>query len=189
MERSNKITLYHGSIYEFDKIDVTRGKPFKDFGQGFYTAVSKEHAIALAKRNSQLEKARILSHVAKGQTKVSLTDYSWLYTYELSEIAFDHLSVKRFEGPTREWMRFVSECRKSRYATHGYDMVIGPTANDSTMAVINNYWIGFYGDIGSNAAIDSLLALIEPNKLAHQYYFANQKATEYLKLTSKEKQL
>ena len=27
--------LYHGSIYEFDKIDVNRGKMYKDFGKGF----------------------------------------------------------------------------------------------------------------------------------------------------------
>ena len=33
--------LYHGSIYKFDKIDVNRGKMYKDFGKGFYAAAVK----------------------------------------------------------------------------------------------------------------------------------------------------
>lgn len=32
--------LYHGTIYDFDEIDVSVGKGYKDFGKGFYaTAV------------------------------------------------------------------------------------------------------------------------------------------------------
>ena len=34
----NIIKLFHGTIYEFDKIDVAKGKPFKDYGIGFYTS-------------------------------------------------------------------------------------------------------------------------------------------------------
>ena len=30
------IIVYHGSTSLIDKIDVTRGKPYKDFGRGFY---------------------------------------------------------------------------------------------------------------------------------------------------------
>jgi hypothetical protein len=51
----NLITLYHGSIYEFDKIDVNKGKPFKDFGIGFYTSRDENHAVRLALRNKQIE--------------------------------------------------------------------------------------------------------------------------------------
>jgi hypothetical protein len=29
---ANIITLYHGTTHDFTEIDVTRGKPFKDFG-------------------------------------------------------------------------------------------------------------------------------------------------------------
>lgn len=47
----NIITLYHGTIYEFDKIEVAKGKPFKDFGVGL-TARSPAAANVLRLRCS-----------------------------------------------------------------------------------------------------------------------------------------
>jgi len=47
----NNITLYHGTIYEFEKIDVSKGKSNKDFGRGFYTSRDVRHAERLAIRN------------------------------------------------------------------------------------------------------------------------------------------
>ena len=41
---ANIIQLYHGTIYDFDKIDVTKGKWNKDFGRGFYTSRDIGHA-------------------------------------------------------------------------------------------------------------------------------------------------
>ena len=38
--------LYHGTNVEFDHIDLTRSKPNKDFGQGFYTGESYDQAIS-----------------------------------------------------------------------------------------------------------------------------------------------
>jgi len=48
---SNKLTLYHGTTHDFTEIDVCRGKPFKDFGQGFYLTESYERARNIAVRN------------------------------------------------------------------------------------------------------------------------------------------
>ena len=42
-------TLYHGTIYKIDKIDLSLGKGFKDFGKGFYTIGDKNQAIKWAK--------------------------------------------------------------------------------------------------------------------------------------------
>jgi hypothetical protein len=33
-------TLYHGTVYQINTIDVTKGRNNKDFGQGFYMATS-----------------------------------------------------------------------------------------------------------------------------------------------------
>ena len=41
--------LYHGTIYEFDEIDVSAGKGYKDFGKGFYATAIPSHAEKLAK--------------------------------------------------------------------------------------------------------------------------------------------
>lgn len=35
--------LYHGTIYDFDEIDVLAGKGYKDFGKGFYECDSCTH--------------------------------------------------------------------------------------------------------------------------------------------------
>ena len=47
------ITLYHGTISEFNSIDVLKGKGYKDFGPGFYTTEVKGHAIKIANRNKK----------------------------------------------------------------------------------------------------------------------------------------
>ena len=56
---SSKITLYHGSIHGFEEIDVAYGKPFKDFGIGFYTSQDIEHSKNLALRNKNIEEMKL----------------------------------------------------------------------------------------------------------------------------------
>ena len=50
--------LYHGTIYEFDSIDVTVGKGYKDFGKGFYATTIPSHAERLAIRNKIIAEKR-----------------------------------------------------------------------------------------------------------------------------------
>ena len=50
--------LYHGTIYEFDSIDVTAGKGYKDFGKGFYATAVPSHAERLAIRNKSIAEKR-----------------------------------------------------------------------------------------------------------------------------------
>lgn len=50
--------LYHGTIYEFDGIDVTVGKGYKDFGKGFYATEVPSHAERLAIRNKSIAEKR-----------------------------------------------------------------------------------------------------------------------------------
>ncbi len=52
------VTLYHGTIHDLDKINVTRGRFFKDFGRGFYATEEYEHAVSIAKRNRGVELER-----------------------------------------------------------------------------------------------------------------------------------
>ncbi|MCR4734587.1 MAG: DUF3990 domain-containing protein [Treponema sp.] len=39
--------LYHGTAEKFQKIDVLKGRNNKDFGKGFYMAVTKNQAIGM----------------------------------------------------------------------------------------------------------------------------------------------
>ena len=40
--------LYHGTNMDFDNIDLTKSKPNKDFGQGFYLSDNRWQAEELA---------------------------------------------------------------------------------------------------------------------------------------------
>ena len=52
--------LYHGTIYDFDDIDVSAGKGYKDFGKGFYATAVPSHAERLAIRNKNIVVKRLL---------------------------------------------------------------------------------------------------------------------------------
>ena len=47
MFEKNKLVLYHGTISQIEHIDVKRGRGNKDFGKGFYMAVSRQQAIGM----------------------------------------------------------------------------------------------------------------------------------------------
>ncbi|MDR1382978.1 MAG: DUF3990 domain-containing protein [Planctomycetaceae bacterium] len=171
---NQSLILYHGTIYDFDRIDVNCGKPFKDFGRGFYTTQNREHAVSIAARNREMIIARQNKTDTESDIKMRL------YTYEFPTAIPEELSVKEFPEPTREWMLFVGANRTNADCRHEYDIVIGPTANDRTNLSIKTYFFGGYGDVGSDDAIDILLKIIKPNELPHQIFFGTDKAVNYL---------
>jgi hypothetical protein len=173
---SNKtITLYHGTIYEFDEIDVTKGKPFKDFGIGFYTSQEESHAERLALRNKQIEERRLTKY---GKPR---TITPWLYTYEFDLRGMGELKVKDFATADRDWVEFIVKNRLSSKREHDYDIIMGPTANDNTNATIDLFIIGTYGDPKSDFAINTFLGLILPEVLPRQMYFGSTQAAALLK--------
>ncbi len=55
-----KETLFHGTVTEILHVDVTKGRGNKDFGKGFYMAVSRRQAIGMMhKKYSMKEFAEI----------------------------------------------------------------------------------------------------------------------------------
>ena len=168
-EKMSDSIVYHGTTSLFDKIDVSKGKPYKDFGKGFYVTKSRSHAIKLALRNKQ-----IAIEISKNQAE------AYLYTYEMNLTRLSHFHIKEFLAADLEWVQFVLTNRKVRNRTHEYDIVLGPTANDDTMVVINAYLDGLYGELGSENALNTLLKNIEAEKLPGQIYFGNNKAVSLL---------
>jgi hypothetical protein len=177
----DSITLYHGTIYEFDKIDVDEGKGNKDFGRGFYTSRDIRHAKRLATRNKNIEEERF----ALRGVKKSVTP--WLYTFDFNLNNLAELNVKEFSAADREWMRFVVLNRenKSKVQQHEYDIVIGPTANDNTRAAIQTVMPLTKGQVMTDKAMDALIALIEPDNLPWQFFFGTQRAADLLHLTGR----
>ena len=169
MFNNHGIIVYHGSTSLIKTIDVTKGKPYKDFGRGFYVTESKSRASNLALRNKRIEKERY------GR----LCD-AHLYTYKMNKSRLSRYNVKEFLKADFEWLSFVIENRRTRDRAHNFDAVIGPTANDDTMTVINAYLDALYGVIGDEDALMTLIKNIKPDKPPKQIYFSNNDAANTL---------
>jgi len=163
------VVVYHGSISSIEKIDVTKGKPYKDFGRGSYVTKSKSHATNLALRNKRIEIERF-----------GRPCEAYLHTYDMDMRGLSDFNVKEFLDADLEWVQFVLENRKTRNRTHNYDIIIGPTANDDTMVVINAYLDELYGKVGSEEALNVLLKNIEAENLPGQIYFSKNEAAKLL---------
>jgi hypothetical protein len=110
------MTLYHGTNVEFDKVDLQKSKPNKDFGQGFYLSDNYSQALDMAKTKvEQLECGKPV-----------------VMTYQVDEMKMNELKVLRFDDYSEEWAKFILLNRNnaSREPAHDYDIVIGPIAND-----------------------------------------------------------
>lgn len=155
--------LYHGSNVQIEKIDLSKCKKGKDFGQGFYLNRDFHQALAMAERT----------------TKFSGTGTPIVTSFEFSieSNSFKNLKVKVFDGYTEEWAEFVIANRKniSDKPVHEFDIVIGPIADDTVGVQIRRYIMGYL----------SVNSLVEELKFrgdnAVQYFFANAKALQVLK--------
>ena len=168
---NNKIkTVYHGSTALFEQIDVNQGKPYKDFGRGFYVTENLSHAKSLALRNKRIETERYTRQAD-----------AYIYTYEFDlEKAKEQFNVKEFTEADLVWMKFVLGNRNVKGRIHDYNIVTGPTADDDTSVVLKAYFGGLYGHIDSQRAIETALDLIEADKLPPQIYFADNESVRIL---------
>ena len=122
--------LYHGSIYDFDRSDVSEGKGYKDFGNGFYATAISSHADRLAIRNKRIaEKRQNILKDKKGIRLQPIAAYRYNLIYSEDTVG---LQVKVFEKADKEWLRFIMKNRKCDGCMHSYDIVIGPTADAET---------------------------------------------------------
>jgi hypothetical protein len=154
--------LYHGSTEIVEKPRIIAGNKFLDFGYGFYTTTSKEQALRWAK----IKRKRIRS--AK----------SYLNIYEIDDSILSNplFSVLSFDNPSREWVEFVIKNRRGN-ATHNYDMVLGPVANDTLYRTFTFYESGVL-------TLEETIKRLKVSELSDQLSFHSERALE--KLTFKE---
>ncbi len=155
--------LYHGSNLPIEKIDLSRSKRGKDFGQGFYLNANPEQAQAMAVRTTRF--------LNEGQPTLSC------FEFDEEEATKEGLNIKIFLDYSEEWAEFVVMNRKNNSDTpiHHYDIVIGPIADDTVGVQIRRYIMGYM----------SAAALVEELKFkgdhAVQYFFGTSKALKFLK--------
>ena len=150
--------LYHGSNTIIEQIDLSRCKPYKDFGQGFYLTEIKEQAEQMARRTSA---------IYGGEPVVT--------EFEFDETALNVLSVKMFEEPSEEWALFVMANRSRNHIqpTHGFDIVIGPVADDTIATLFRNFDDGIID-------LPMLVNGLKYKKFSSQYLFHSVEAIKYL---------
>ncbi len=155
--------LYHGSNVIIDHPDLSRSKPYKDFGRGFYLSAVYEQAIARAKQVADL--------MQEGNPCVSI--FEWDKTASES----DGLSIKVFDDYSSEWAEFVlaNRDRRREHPVHDYDIVVGPIADDSVTYQLRRYT---EGDISMERLIEELKYA---KGLTIQYYFGTEKSLTYLR--------
>ena len=153
--------LYHGTNAVFDEIDLTKSKPNKDFGQGFYLSREYTQAMDMAKiKVEQLE-----------------SGVPTVITFEADETKMLSLKMLRFDDYSEEWAKFILLNRNnaSRQPAHDYDIVIGPIANDRVGVQLWKY---------ENQSIDlpTLVHNLRNMKgITFQYFFGTERAIKILK--------
>lgn len=173
MYRSLKTILYHGMVSEISQVDVKLGRGRKDFGRGFYMAVSKKQAIGMMHK-----KYREVVRRSRGKQKDAFLEK--LYEIRLDEKIFPNLRIKVFDQADQEWLDFILMCREEGGVPHDFDMVVGPTADDDTILCLKAYRDGLYGSVGTDSAKRILLNNLETENLGIQYYIGKQEVADRL---------
>ncbi len=155
------MTLFHGTNVDFETIDLTKSKPNKDFGRGFYLSTDEEQAREMA------------------QSKVDLYEFGEpiVQEYEFDDTMMAQLNVKRFNSYSEEWAEFILMNRNNpcNNSVHDYDIVIGPIANDRVGVQLWRY---------ETKSIDlpTLVRNLQYMKgMTIQYYFGTEQAIKLLK--------
>ncbi|MCL2288241.1 MAG: DUF3990 domain-containing protein [Candidatus Bathyarchaeota archaeon] len=159
--------LYHGSNIKIGDIDLSKARPFKDFGKGFYLTEIKEQAERMAVR---------VADRFGGEPCVSV--------FELCNRIFNDktLNILRFETPCKEWALFVINNRTKNFkdvknrlynGDNKYDLVTGAVANDDLVGTFNLFQKGYI-------SIKDVIEQIMHKNLTSQYSFHSEKAIKYL---------
>jgi hypothetical protein len=149
-------------------IDLSKARPFKDFGRGFYLTEIKEQAEKMAVR---------VADRFGGIPCVSV--------FELCSKIFDDktLSILKFDSPSKDWALFVMNNREKNFddvknklynGDNKYDVVVGAVANDDLVGTFDLFRDGFM-------SMDDVVQQITFKNLTNQYSFHSEKAIAYLK--------
>ena len=162
------IRLYHGSNTVIETIDLSKGRPNKDFGRGFYVTTIQEQAEKMARR---------VARIYGGEPCITV--------FEMDEKQMEKadLSIRRFDNPSREWALFVINNRNRSFEDvssrecnldNKYDLVIGPVANDDLALLFRQF-------SGGLITVEGLTEEMKFKNLTMQYSFHSEQAIHLLK--------
>lgn len=153
--------LYHGTYVDFDKIDISKTKKYKDFGQGFYLTDIQAQATELSEKRAFMF----------GGTPIVQK-----YEFDNSILSSSDVNVLKFDTVSKEWAEFIYKNRNHSTPPykHDYDIVIGPVADDGVAYLLDRYEEGSF-------TIEELAEKLKFKHLNNQYFFGTPKAISLLK--------
>ncbi len=154
--------LYHGSNMVIETPDLSKSKPYKDFGQGFYLSANQAQAKRMAEQRTALTQC--------GEPTVTR------FLFDEKNMKSDELKVLVFENYTEEWAEFVLKNRNVNQPqpVHGYDIVYGPIADDGVTFQLRRYKAGA---ISLKELVDGLRFA---QGITYQYFFGTDLALSKL---------
>lgn len=155
------IRLYHGFNADIVNVDLSRGRPFKDFGRGFYLTHIKKQAELMALRTTR---------IYGGIPIISQFDF------DLEAAISDGLKIKQFHHPDLQWARFIMANRNNDdpdREMHQFDIVIGPVADDGVARQLRRFANGWISE-------DQLVREITFHNLTSQFFFHTPSSLKYL---------
>lgn len=169
----SNIRLYHGTIADFNIIDLKHCKDKKDFGKGFYTTTDINQAIKLARRMKSTQ-------YLEGNVNAKAYVYEFIFDKEL----LSQLSTHNFQNASLSWIDYILKNRYSDYRNQqDYDVVIGKVADVIAKRVMNQF-VDAYGIKASKENKMQLINKLEPYNLIDQYCFKTDRAIAVLNNTS-----
>ena len=156
--------IYHGSDIAVPEPKILPSNRLLDFGIGFYTTSSLEQAQRWAKIVSERRKSK--------EQAISA------YEFDICR-AEKELKIMRFDSPTSQWLAFVTACRSGKELNHGFDIVIGPVANDNVYAAIQLYETGLLTEAET-------IIRLKVEKIFDQILFHTDQALRYCVYLSHE---
>ena len=122
----NRLIVFHGGTEIVEHPLSKYGRPYLDFGQGFYVTPLHEQAVNLATQTATRRKSSPI-----------------LNKYHLNrEAVILEAHCKIFSAYDKEWLEFIVANRKGTLTTDLYDYVEGGVANDRVIDTINLFMAG-----------------------------------------------
>lgn len=153
------IELFHGTNVHFDNIELSKCRPYKDFGRGFYLTDIRRQAEEMAVRRTK---------ISRGGEPVVL-----MFCFDDDLLTNGDLNVLQFDSPSVEWANFILKNRMDRDYHHEYDIVIGPIADDGVVLQLDLY-------VRHLISLEQLVRELRYRKLSRQYCFATELAISKL---------
>ena len=158
--------LFHGAKSEIDGvIDIGRGRPNNDFGQGFYAGESYEQAISFV---SGFDKSSVyyLSFDGRGlRCKSYKVDQEWMMT-----IAYYRGTLDEY----KDHPKIKSLIKQSRDC----DYIVAPIADNRMFQIINSF---IEGELTDEQCKHCLAA----TNLGMQYIFISERAASHAKIVER----